>query len=84
MKNKIYLLLIISALIASCSKDSDEPSNEGKYKYLKSITYTDFFNGQKITENLEFTYKDGLLYSQSDGVQIPVILTTQFQFKVST
>ena len=67
MKNKIYIMLLISVLIASCSKDSDEPSNEEKYKYLKSITYTDFFIGQKITENLEFTYKDGLLYSESDG-----------------
>lgn len=73
MKNKIYLLLIMSALIASCSKDSsdelvqDNPSNEETFKYLKKVTYTDFSYGM---QNLTFAYKDGLLIKENDGGEL--------------
>lgn len=66
MKNKIYLLLIISALLINCSKDSDTNPNENAevYKLLKRVTYTDFYWGQM---NLDFAYSNGLLISVTDG-----------------
>lgn len=73
MKNKIYLMLLISALIASCSKDSsddseiDNPSNDETFKYLKKVTYTDFSYG---VQNIDFSYQDGLLIKENDGGEL--------------
>lgn len=69
MKNKIYLLLIISALFINCSKDSDPNSNENteEYKLLKRVTYTDFYWGQM---NLDFAFSNGLLVKENDGGEL--------------
>ncbi len=69
MKNKIYLLLIISALFITCSKDSDTNPNENAetYKLLKRVTYTDFYWGQS---NLDFAYSNGLLVKENNGGEL--------------
>jgi len=84
MKNSILLLIVL--ILTSCNNDSEigkSNSLVGKWKWIESSGGIDgrIENPTTTGKSILIEFSDSTIKTY---VQIPVILTTQFQFKVTT